>query len=86
MSYYRNSNNLSGWEAVVVFVLAFILVIGLIAGFAALGAAILCWAWNAFVPPVFKGPEITFWQAFALTFLIGSVKGLFSINIKKKDS
>ena len=86
MSFYRNRNTLSGWEAVVVFGLAFILVIGLIVGFSFLGAAILCWAWNAFVPPVFKGPEITFWQAFALTFLISSVKGLLSINLKKKDS
>lgn len=86
MSYYRNRNDLTGWEAVVVFGLAFILVIGLVVGFSLLGAWILCWAWNAFVPPVLKGPEITFWQAFALTFLISSIKGLFSVSIKKKDS
>ena len=84
MSFRRN--DVGGWEAAFIFTIAFVLVVGLIAGLSALSAAIICWAWNAFMPAVFKLPEITFWQAFALTFLIGSLKGLFSVNLKKKDS
>lgn len=31
------------------------------------------WAWNMIVPPLFHGPHITFWQAFALSMLVGLI-------------
>ena len=69
--------------AIVVAVFSFLLVVGIIGAISAVGALILMWAWNAFVPSVFNGPAISFIQAFALTFLIGSVKGLLSIRVGK---
>lgn len=81
-SYNRSA---STWEVILIFALNFLLVLGVIAAFAALGALIVSWAWNAFMPSVFGLPQITFLQAFALTMLIGSVKGLLSVNIQKKE-
>lgn len=68
----------------IVILLAILMVVGLLASFAAVGALIITWAWNAFMPSVFGLREITFLQAFALTLLIGTLRGLFSVQIQKK--
>ena len=81
-SYNRNA---SAPEVIAIAVISFVVVAAIIGVFAALGALILSWAWNTFMPPVFGLPSITFFQAFALTFLIGSIKGLLSVQIKRKD-
>lgn len=69
--------------AILMVILSIAGVLLLIAGLSAIGALVLFLAWNAVVPPVFHGPEVTFWQAWAGTFLIGAVKGLFSVKINK---
>lgn len=71
--------------AITVAVFSFLLVVGVIGIISAVSALILMLAWNAFIPPVFHGPEIGFIHAFALTFLIGSIKGLMSVNVGKKS-
>ncbi len=69
--------------AILMVILSIAGVLLLVAGLSAIGALVLFLAWNAVVPPVFHGPEVTFWQAWAGTFLIGSIKGLLSIRIGK---
>ena len=37
------------------------------------GAVFLLWAWNVFMPAILGLPGINFWQALALSFLLGSI-------------
>lgn len=62
--------------------LVVLLVLPILAGAIALSAWLTAWAWNVFMPSVFGLPQIGFWQAFALTVLITSLKGLFSSGKK----
>jgi hypothetical protein len=39
-------------------------------------------AWN-FVAPVFGGPVLTFWQSFAITFILSRIGGWFKSTSKK---
>lgn len=77
-----NSTGLELAALVVLSILSFAALVGIVAS---VTGAILYLAWNAFMPGVFGVKEITFLQAFALTFLLGAIKGLFSININKKE-
>lgn len=56
-------------------------------GISAISALILCWAWNAFMVPVFALPAIGFWKAFALLMLLGFIKQAVNVavNNSKKD-
>lgn len=74
-----------GTATVLVIVMTFLLAVAVIAGFSALSALILMLAWNAFMPHVFGLPEVSFVQAFALTFLIGAIKGLVNIHTAAKE-
>lgn len=80
----RNKDNFTTLEWLIVVTTAIGITVGIIALVAAAGALIICWAWNNFMPSVFGLPSITFIQAFALTFLIGSLKGLLGITINRK--
>lgn len=73
-------------EVIIVAVLSILGFAALLGIFATISAAVLYLAWNAFMPAVFGARDITFIQAFALTFLIGAIKGLFSVTVNKKDA
>jgi hypothetical protein len=76
-------SKLTGTEAVIALVLGFLFGIAIIVGFSALSALIIAWAWNAFMPSVFGLPSITFWQAFALTILLSSIRQVVHVTRKK---
>lgn len=67
---------------------AIAIIIGVI-GILAIAAAIIflrAWlfmlAWN-FVTPVFSGPVLTFWQSFAIAFILSMIGGWFKSTTKK---
>lgn len=44
---------------------------------------ITMWAWNLVMPALFHLPSISLLQAFALNLLIGIIKGIFKVTVKK---
>lgn len=79
------SSNNSALEVIVIAVLSILSFAAILGIISSIMAAVLYLAWNAFMPAVFGLREVTFLQAFALTFLLGAIKGLFSVTINKKD-
>ena len=62
-----------------------ILVLILWAAFTAFAGLLFMWAWNFVMPVLWHGaPHITWLQAVAVGFLIGFVKGLFSLTFNHK--
>lgn len=62
-------------------VLIVLVVAGIVFGFGSISALILMWAWNIFIPSVFHGPVITFWQAFAASVLLTIIGAKFGIKV-----
>ena len=61
-------------------------ILAIVAGWTLLIAFVLMVAWNVVVPPVFGWPELTFWQAFALSVLLNVVAGAFRLSVKVTKS
>ena len=53
-----------------------------IATFLFLGAFIAQSLWNWLVPEIFNGPEVTYWQAMGVMFLVRLIGGI-NLNYKK---
>lgn len=71
--------DLSFWEGCA----AAVLVLGVWAVLTLAVTWVWMWAWNLVVPPVFHGPTLTYWQAFALSVLVGLIGSGFKATINK---
>lgn len=61
--------------------------LGLIVWYGAIGAieALCIWLlWNAIVPTVFHGPQITFWVAYAMVAFLTLLASFFKSSSKEK--
>lgn len=57
-----------------------------VAAFSAIGGLLFWLAWNYVVAAAFGGPELTFYQAWALWFLIGMVGRTFRAWVSSEKS
>lgn len=76
----RNHGGLTGGQLI----LAFVLVLLVMAGAYWLASWLLMWGWNTFVPAIFGLPVINQWMAFAMVVVGGIVGGFFKPTVTNK--
>lgn len=41
-------------------------------------------AWNFVAPALFSGPVLSYWQSFAIIFILQLISGLFKLSVKRE--
>lgn len=58
--------------------------VALMVGICLIPTLMLMWAWNLVMHGMFNFPAVGFWQAFALGILLGALRSVVTLTVKKK--